>query len=509
MRSKCDCNINSPPQIHFLCCRECYTVLQQIESNPLFWLGLGAIYERNGANTRVVFDSYAAAVEVSRPVEAILGSALAWLRLAFDSFMNAADEGRFNAIEVRHQLEHPLAVYLRKRPLHPLAWGLYAWTLEFRGNPHSALAWQRGIWAAERLKVFATDGEGRSRLDAFLVAIKGHMELKFPSMMLVEVLRVPSNASKSAGIINTALKVLHGTDEYPSSLNSLRVAIASVAEELGADSQVSDEDERTSVTGFVRQQGGDPRVALLFAVAVAVHVLATATAGEVVSQGEYRMLRRALYLHPDQGLIWLSLVTGNFSNSVSTCQKSFLEAKLVTSVVNKWDFSSMRELPKLFKLLALIEYDCCVCTTGMLSSTVSPEHYTTFIQKLLSEDVFPEARLQLWKCLGLLCLSLGKAQCANLCFSFAQELVVDIHDATVIDLQSVFGLLQIYSSKNTYEHLSLAREYLQRCESRTPNLAAVSSLNAYIFHLLKKDSKAEYLMTTARTSQWHAINSLF
>lgn len=49
--------------------RACYGALQQIESNPMYWVGLGCIFERsseeNELSDRKAYDAYEAALEVA------------------------------------------------------------------------------------------------------------------------------------------------------------------------------------------------------------------------------------------------------------------------------------------------------------------------------------------------------------------------------------------------------------------------------------------------------------
>jgi tetratricopeptide (TPR) repeat protein len=138
--------------------KECLSELQLIESNPLHWLSLGALLEKESPHSAVdqtqsadwairIYDAYIAAVEVAKPADALLGIALAWLRVKgllspdalLSSSFNLLNTNRVSAIEVRHQVENRLCQFLHRRPVHPLAWSLLGWCYQYRSNWSKAI----------------------------------------------------------------------------------------------------------------------------------------------------------------------------------------------------------------------------------------------------------------------------------------------------------------------------------------------------------------------------------
>ena len=57
--------------------RECFSALQLIEANPLIWAAQGSVFERRSTGfDKSAHDAYVAALEVAKPCDALLGSAL-------------------------------------------------------------------------------------------------------------------------------------------------------------------------------------------------------------------------------------------------------------------------------------------------------------------------------------------------------------------------------------------------------------------------------------------------
>lgn len=147
----------------------CFGEQQLIEANPLTWVCLGSIYERqwtgdDSSRQSAVFarDAYVAALEVSKPAEALLGSALAWLKvhgiLTAEDRIVAASSVSLDLVSVRYEVEVRVAAYLRRRPIHPLAWEVLAWAQEVRGAfPQAQRSLHLGLLALNQI---ATD-EGK------------------------------------------------------------------------------------------------------------------------------------------------------------------------------------------------------------------------------------------------------------------------------------------------------------------------------------------------------------
>lgn len=120
--------------------RECLSVLQLSEPSPLLWLSLANILEREGGAG--VWDAFNAAIEVSKPTEALIGAALSWWRLY--SGLSAGLPGLTSdfSFGLRHEVEYRLRNYVKARPMQPTAWSLLAQALQLRG------AWAQATEAA-------------------------------------------------------------------------------------------------------------------------------------------------------------------------------------------------------------------------------------------------------------------------------------------------------------------------------------------------------------------------
>ena len=161
--------------------QECFSALQLIESNPVIWASIGCIYERKcdenidednegdiegnittqqqqqqkqqqqkqqqqiekkkiGRNNLIsAEDSFIASIEIAKPSEALLGTALTWLKthkniLKLIKRTYGGAEYEQTLIEIRHNVEGPLIRYLQRRPVHALAWVHLAWSLEVRAS---------------------------------------------------------------------------------------------------------------------------------------------------------------------------------------------------------------------------------------------------------------------------------------------------------------------------------------------------------------------------------------
>ena len=155
--------------------QECFSALQLIESNPVIWASIGCIYERkcdenidedneeniegnitteeqqqqqqkqqeknkiNRNNLISAEDSFIASIEIAKPSEALLGTALTWLKthkniLKLVKRTYGGAEYEQALIDIRHNVEGPLIRYLQRRPVHALAWVHLAWSLEVRAS---------------------------------------------------------------------------------------------------------------------------------------------------------------------------------------------------------------------------------------------------------------------------------------------------------------------------------------------------------------------------------------
>lgn len=137
--------------------RSCFSSLQLIESNPQTWIGFGQLYEmksfRSGGvvddelnmmslvakNLISAQDAYYAALEVSKPTDALFGAAVTWLKLhkyldVDGLHLNShTTPNTFEAIQIRYEVEMKMACCVHRNPINPLAWIILAWSLEIRG----------------------------------------------------------------------------------------------------------------------------------------------------------------------------------------------------------------------------------------------------------------------------------------------------------------------------------------------------------------------------------------
>ena len=139
------------------CAKECLSALQLLESNPLHWLVLGGLVEKSSpdatcgesakiAHQQSIFDAYTAALEISKPIEGLLGVAVAFMQS--HGFLTNAGELiwsnhvswplRIDLVALRYSVEQPLGSFLYRRPNHPFAWSILAWAYVQRQAWHVA-----------------------------------------------------------------------------------------------------------------------------------------------------------------------------------------------------------------------------------------------------------------------------------------------------------------------------------------------------------------------------------
>jgi tetratricopeptide (TPR) repeat protein len=137
--------------------KECLSALQLMEANPLHWVTLGTLMEReltisasdlSDLQAAVpVYDAYCAAIEVAKPADAWLGLALAWMRVKglvqpsgelTESFGSLKRRG-VTDIDVKYFVEIPVKLFLHRRSVQPYAWSLLGWALGFRGHYEEAI----------------------------------------------------------------------------------------------------------------------------------------------------------------------------------------------------------------------------------------------------------------------------------------------------------------------------------------------------------------------------------
>eukprot|EP01041_Mallomonas_annulata_P008257 gene8257-16986_t len=201
--------------------KECFSALQLMESNPLLWTILGISFERNLPslpppsssplssvsltleNSKEyserrrhmlisAYDAYEAALEVAKPIEALLGSAMTWFELTlYDSNDNRGSSSGGGSssdtstneikdsddikslsmllqssshlysnyhsqqllIELRHKVEYRMLLYTSRRPYNPTAWILLARAYECRGA--WLLACESCVYALKALEYIA------------------------------------------------------------------------------------------------------------------------------------------------------------------------------------------------------------------------------------------------------------------------------------------------------------------------------------------------------------------
>jgi len=148
------------------CAKECLSSLQLLETNPLHWLVLGGLLEKSGPDEKTkkshqqsVLDAYIAALEVSKPVEGLLGIAVSYMKLhGFLSETGALMWSnhdswplRTDRVALRYAVEQPVGAFLYRRPLHPFAWSLLAWAYVQRQAWHLAAGAYKSLLQAMEL----------------------------------------------------------------------------------------------------------------------------------------------------------------------------------------------------------------------------------------------------------------------------------------------------------------------------------------------------------------------
>ena len=150
--------------------KECLSALQLMEANPLHWVSLGILMERElstaaGEDCQLdvlaavpAYDAYCAALEVAKPADAWLGMAISWMRVKrlltadgrlTESFATIQKQGVTN-IDVKYFVEVPVALFLHRRSVHPYAWILLGWALGFRNQLDAAIeAYCNGVQALD------------------------------------------------------------------------------------------------------------------------------------------------------------------------------------------------------------------------------------------------------------------------------------------------------------------------------------------------------------------------
>ena len=152
--------------------RVCFSEVQAKDSNPNIWIGLGSIFEIlpasadiSSSNLKMAQDAYEAAMEVAKPIEALLSSVVSYLRLhqylneyhqlfPASALLTQRPNGCLvcDRIDIKHLVENRLEAYLYRRPLHPYAWTLYGWSLEARSNYQGALkAYKKGLNSLDKI----------------------------------------------------------------------------------------------------------------------------------------------------------------------------------------------------------------------------------------------------------------------------------------------------------------------------------------------------------------------
>lgn len=147
----------------------CLRTWQMLDANPTGWVTLGSLFERkfvpSALNRHVVdrnllssYDAYNAALEVAKPVEALLGSAITWCKIHgfaneyYDAHAHAHNlapeeqdqwgnnlQYHLHLSYFRHEVENKLLCYCQRKPYSWLAWAMLSWSLECRNNFPKAL----------------------------------------------------------------------------------------------------------------------------------------------------------------------------------------------------------------------------------------------------------------------------------------------------------------------------------------------------------------------------------
>ena len=189
--------------------KACISAIQLIESNPLVWASLGVLLERNtetkeNMNEKEIntqyeqqlasYDAYAAAIEVAKPTEALLGSAISYLKLnkllTDDGFLSITDDYTLGTlggnkflfpqvvINVRHEVEWKVRLYLQRRPIHPLSWAILAQACEVRGGIHDAIsAAVNGLRASNTVAKEVLGASNRHSVEREYVSLESSISL--------------------------------------------------------------------------------------------------------------------------------------------------------------------------------------------------------------------------------------------------------------------------------------------------------------------------------------------
>lgn len=168
--------------------RKCFSDVQAKDSNPMIWAGLGNIFEMlSDAEISNSLHAYEASIEVAKPADALLSSAVAFLcanayldkdgRLSDPSVQYSQFCRRCAQNSVKHNVEVRLGAYVRRRPVrrnkfisyisytyllynhlmivtqfkvHPYAWYLLGWSKEFVESYKEATAsYRSGLKAVD------------------------------------------------------------------------------------------------------------------------------------------------------------------------------------------------------------------------------------------------------------------------------------------------------------------------------------------------------------------------
>ena len=108
--------------------RKCFSDVQAKDSNPMIWVGLGNIFEiLSDAGVSNSLHAYEASIEVAKPADALLSSAVAFLcanayldangRLSDPSVQYSQFCRRCAQNSVKHNVEVRLGAYVRRRPV--------------------------------------------------------------------------------------------------------------------------------------------------------------------------------------------------------------------------------------------------------------------------------------------------------------------------------------------------------------------------------------------------------
>lgn len=184
----------------------CFNAVQVAESNPLVWVGLGRLFEGTLFNDATpgalesASDAYEASLEIAKPAEGILGavttylsrncginmlgSSVPWLQVppvilpsdAIPSRSQPADKNglsmeccslhntliSLHRVRTRHFVGARISRYLKRQPVHPLGWCIYAWSNEVQQDVVHYLtaieACRNGLSACELIALSVKQG---------------------------------------------------------------------------------------------------------------------------------------------------------------------------------------------------------------------------------------------------------------------------------------------------------------------------------------------------------------